>query len=294
MDLISTVFAPLCAGISVFCIVLYIVYVMEQVQLEKQAGDKTETRELPIFFKLFMPLTPNAMPIAKHESFDSYRGQVQEKILMAGYDNTIDADHFIALRVLITFFGILVCIGVSLLGQPLYGLIMLMVLFIMPQAWLKKTIEKRHLAIQKALPNVLDLLTLSVEAGKDFLTSMRDILSRRKTDPLGEELERTFREIQLGKKRVDALKDLVRRVQQPDLSSVMNAIIQADELGVSIAQLLKIQGDQLRMKRFQRAEKMANEAPVKMLFPVAIFIFPSVLIIMGAPLMMQAVQAMFK
>jgi len=294
MDLILTVFAPLCAGISTFCIILYIIYVMEQLQLEKQYGDKKEKRELPILLKLFMPLTPNVIPIATHESFDQYREQLKEKILMAGYDNTIDADRFISLRILITIFGVLTCVGLSLLGEPIYGLLLLLGAFIYPQIWLRKTIDKRHLSIQKALPNVLDLLTLSVEAGKDFLTSMRDILARRKQDPLGEELERTFREIQLGKKRVDALKDLVKRVQQPDLSSVMNSIIQADELGVSIAQLLKIQGDQLRMKRFQRAEKMANEAPVKMLFPVALFIFPAVFIILGAPLVMQAMQAIFK
>jgi tight adherence protein C len=98
----------------------------------------------------------------------------------------------------------------------------------------------------------------------------------------------------LGKKRVQALKDLVKRVQQPDLSAVMNSIIQSDELGVSIAQLLKIQGDQLRMKRFQRAEKLANEAPVKMIFPIALFIVPAVMIIMGAPLVMQTMKALFK
>jgi tight adherence protein C len=167
-------------------------------------------------------------------------------------------------------------------------------MYIYPDVWLKKTIQKRHLSIQRALPNVLDLLTLSVEAGKDFLTSLRDILARRRRDPLGEELERTFHEIQLGKKRVQALKDLVKRVQQPDLSAVMNSIIQSDELGVSIAQLLKIQGDQLRMKRFQRAEKLANEAPVKMIFPIALFIVPAVMIIMGAPLVMQTMKALFK
>ena len=87
---------------------------------------------------------------------------------------------------------------------------------------------------------------------------------------------------------------MVKRVKQPDLSSVMNSIIQSDELGVSIAQLLRIQGDQLRMKRFQRAEKLANEAPVKMIFPIAMFIFPAVMIIMGAPLLMQITKVLFK
>lgn len=294
METITDFLAPLCAGISVSCTFLYIIYVLERVQVEKQSRDEFEKRELPILLKLFMPFTPNVMGIVKNESFDTYRSRVNEQILMAGYDNTIDADHFIALRVLVSIFGVIACIGLSIGGEPLYGVIILLVFYIYPQTWLRKTIAKRHIAIQKALPNVLDLLTLSVEAGKDFLTSLRDILARRRRDALGEELERTFREIQLGKKRVEALKDLVRRVQQPDLSSVINAIIQADELGASIAQLLKIQGDQLRIKRFQRAEKMANEAPVKMLFPVALFIFPSVLLIMGAPLAMQAIQAIFK
>ena len=294
MQTVTDFLAPLCAGISVSCTFLYIIYVVEQVQLEKQAGDEYEKRQLPVLFKLFMPFTPNVMGIARSDSFTNYRKRVHDEILMAGYDNTTDADHFIAIHILLTGFGILVCIGLSFAGEPLYGFIMLLVFYIYPHAWLKKTIAKRHLAIQKALPNVLDLLTLSVEAGKDFLTSLRDILARRRKDALGEELERTFREIQVGKKRAEALKDLVRRVQQSDLTSVINAIIQAEELGVSIAQLLKIQGDQLRIKRFQRAEKMANEAPVKMLFPVALFIFPSVLLIMGAPLAMQAIQAIFK
>ena len=293
MELISNILAPLCAGISASSILLYFIFVLELVQVEKKE-DQRELRELPILFKVFMPFTPTFISFAKHESFDSLRKRLTEQLMMAGYDNTIDANHFIALHFLTTGFGILTCVGFSILKHPLYGFVVLLLMFMYPQTWLKKTIQKRHLSIQKALPNVLDLLTLSIEAGKDFLTSLRDILLRRKTDPLSEELERTFREIQLGKKRTDALKDLVRRVQQPDLSSVINAIIQADELGVSIAQLLKIQGDQLRIKRFQRAEKMANEAPVKMLFPVALFIFPSVLLIMGAPLIMQAVQSIFK
>jgi tight adherence protein C len=168
------------------------------------------------------------------------------------------------------------------------------VLYIWPGVWLRKSISRRHLQIQKALPNVLDLLTLSVEAGKDFLTALRDILHRRRThDALHEELERTFHEIQLGKPRRQALRELSQRVRQPDLSAVINAIIQADELGVSIGQLLRIQGDQFRIKRFQRAEKLANEAPVKIIFPVVVFIFPAVFIIVLGPLMLQAAKTLF-
>ena len=149
----------------------------------------------------------------------------------------------------------------------------------------------RHLEILKALPNVLDLLTLSVEAGRDFLTALRDIVMRRKLDAIGEELRRSLHEIQLGKTRQEALHEMSLRVNQPELTTVLNSVIQADELGVSIGQLLRVQGDQLRAKRFARAEKLANESPVKILFPIIIFIFPAVFIVLMGPLMSQALKS---
>ena len=174
----------------------------------------------------------------------------------------------------------------------LSGLLLGVAFAFYPTLWLKQIVARRHLSILKALPNVLDLLTLSVEAGKDFLTALRDIMARRKVDPLGEELNRVLHEIQLGKGRQTALKEMSERVRQPELSSVVNAIVQADELGVSIGQLLRIQGDQLRNKRFVRAEKLANEAPVKILFPVVVFIFPSVFIILIGPIVYQALRTL--
>ena len=146
--------------------------------------------------------------------------------------------------------------------------------------------------ILRALPNLLDLLTLSVEAGKDFMSSLRDILQRRKMDALNEEWMRTFQEIQLGRKRTEALRDLSKRVRQPDLTSVVNAIIQAEELGVSIGQLLRIQGDMLRNKRFSLAEKLANEAPVKIIMPIVLFIFPAVMLILIVPLGLKVFRLM--
>ena len=281
----------LCTGISITCAMIYFIETLQAVKLEAQ---DEEVKELPVLLRIFMPLTPNFLPLARSQLFRDSHKQLNEKIVMAGYENVIDAERYIALRCIITIFGLLIGVTMMASGKVLPGIILCLLLYAYPALWLKATIQKRHLAIQRALPNVLDLLTLSVEAGKDFLTSLRDILARRKRDPLGEELERTFHEIQLGKKRADALKDLVKRVQQPDLTSVINAIIQSDELGVSIAQLLKIQGDQLRTKRFQRAEKLANEAPVKMIFPIALFIAPAVMIILVAPLLMQTMHTLFR
>ena len=142
----------------------------------------------------------------------------------------------------------------------------------------------------KALPNVLDLLTLSIESGRDLLSSLRDILARRQMDPLGEELNRTFNEIQLGRQRSEALRALAKRVKQVDLSATVNAIVQAEEFGISIGQLLRIQGDMQRNKRFAMAEKLANEASVKIIIPVVLCILPAVFIVLMGPLLFQALR----
>lgn len=154
---------------------------------------------------------------------------------------------------------LLIVLGMAA-GQILICLALALLFAVYPGVWISSTIRKRQLSIMKALPNVLDLLTLSVESGRDLLSALRDILARRKVDPLGEELLRTFQEIQLGRKRTDALRALTLRVRQADLTAAINAIIQAEELGVSIAQILHIQSDMQRNKRFMLAEKLANEA----------------------------------
>jgi len=234
------------------------------------------------------------MPLANAESLKGMRAKAQEQINMAGYDQAISGEQFIALRLLLLI-GSLVFLALMFMAQQqLSGLLILFVGVIYPSTWLRGLVRRRHLSILKSLPNVLDLLTLSVEAGKDFLTALRDIVGKRKMDALNEELMRSLQEIQLGKPRQKALKEMADRVQQPELASVVNSIIQADELGVSIGQLLRIQGDQLRGKRFSRAEKLANQAPVKILGPVILFIFPAVFIILMGPILMQAMKSLVR
>ena len=140
---------------------------------------------------------------------------------------------------------------------------------------------------------LLDLLTLSVEAGMDFMSALQRNCERRKLDPLNEELIRMTSEIQVGTPRRVALRNMAARVRQPDLSSVAYALVQADELGVSIGSILRIQSDQLRSRRFDRAEKMANEAPVKLLGPLMLCIFPAVFVILLGPILSQAVKNIF-
>ncbi len=293
MDTLSSLIAALCAGISAGCLLLLSMDLLQKIHLDKNLEEE-QSKQLPILIKIFMPLTSNLVPLLRGGMFDAMKISGRNQILMAGYDQLITDEQFLAVKLLswLTAF-------VSAVFFLSYGLVPLAfvcgILFLAyPDIWLKSTVKARHLEILKALPNVLDLLTLSVEAGKDFLTAMRDILAKRKLDALGEELKRTLHEIQLGKTRATALKDLVHRVQQPELTSVINAIIQADEMGVSIGQLLRIQGDQLRNKRFARAEKLANEAPVKIIFPVVLFIFPPVIVLLMAPIILQALKTLVR
>lgn len=292
MNLILQGLAALCWGATAFAGSWYLLLVFSQLEVEKR--QETERRRLPLLFRLLLPLTPNLRFIAAAPTFATARQKHGERLQMAGYDEQImDGETFVAIQAISTGFGLILLIFNALLKHPFCGVAILAVLYLWPEVWLRKTVARRHLEIQKALPNVLDLLTLSVEAGKDFLTALRDILQRRRVrDALHEELARAFHEIQLGKPRRQALRELAQRVQQPDLSAVVNAIVQADELGVSISQLLRIQGDQFRAKRFQRAETLANEAPVKIIFPVVIFIFPAVFIIILGPIILQAAKTL--
>ena len=289
IDFMMMVAAAVAAGISVTCLTLLLFELLQGIEVDRKLGTNAPKR-LPLLLRLFMPFAPNFRFIATWDSLTTTRRQTEEKIAMAGYSEAVSADDYIAVRSLMGIFGALLMLFCLFSGKITVGFILLGCFLFYPQAWLNSVIKKRHLEILKALPNVLDLLTLSVEAGRDFLTALRDILERRRMDALGEELSRTFHEIQLGKSRRDALRELAMRVRQPDLTSILNAIIQADELGVSIGKLLRIQGDSLRNKRFTRAEKLANEAPVKILFPVVTFIFPAVMIILMVPILLKAAR----
>ena len=140
---------------------------------------------------------------------------------------------------------------------------------------------------------MLDLLTLSVEAGMDFMSALQRTTEARRIDELGEEVLRVVREIQLGTPRREALRQMARRIDLPDVRSVVNALVQADELGVSVGAILRIQADQIRQRRFERAERLANEAPVMLLFPLLFFIFPSVFLILLGPVVYRLFQQFF-
>ena len=292
MDQILMLSASVCAGICAAAVVLLIAEMISAIDVEKaQFGE--DARHIPVFFRIFLPFTPNFRRLCSSESLAGTMKKLREQLAMAGYEQVLTAEQFMTVRILFGALGVLFTILFFASDNAMAGILVLFCAVLYPQVWLRSLITKRHLQILKALPNVLDLLTLSVEAGKDFVTALRDILGRRPADELGLELRKALHEIQLGRPRQTALKEMTQRVRQPELTSVMNAIVQSDELGVSIGQVLRIQAEQLRAKRFARAEKLASEAPVKILFPVALLIFPAVFTVVIAPMLMRALE-MFK
>ncbi len=288
-----TLLAAICTDLSAGCLFLLIADLVAMVEVDSVTyAEGEDPRKLPLIFRMFMPLASNVSFLTKREALAGFRKNTLELLQSAGVDQLITPEQYLGVRFLMLLMGILLMFLMTIADQGLCGLLILLLMVLYPDTWLKKMVRVRHLSILKSLPNLLDLLTLSVEAGKDFLTALRDILSRRPSDVLGDEFKRALHEIQLGKQRQQALRDLANRVHQPELTSVINSIIQSDELGVGIGQLLRIQGDQLRHKRFARAETLANEAPVKILFPVVLFIFPSVFIILVGPIVNQALNTL--
>jgi tight adherence protein C len=266
-------------------------YLTAEKLMEFKLQKRDTTVQLPLMFKIFLPMIPQFLPFVQRPTLAPTITACEVKLTQAGLDQEFTGEEFVCLRVIYAiFFFVLGLFFVTLPGTlfAMLGLFTMVFAVIFPQLWLISQIKSRHRSIQRALPNVLDLLTLSVEAGRDFLTALKDVLRHREEDALGFELERVFREVQLGKQRREALKAMGKRVGQPDLMSVVDALVQADELGVSLGAILRILGDQMRQKRFHQAEKLANEAPVKLLFPLMCFIFPAVIIIMLGPILLKS------
>ena len=264
-------------------------------------GRKTE-RKIPLIFRLLLPFVSNLSRVVNRPAFAKSRETADQMIVASGLEGLLSGSEFIALKILVplvcgsawalaVFAPAMLDAETFLTGNTvLIAMLGFLYFYAYPLMWLRSTLKKRHFAIMRALPFVLDLLTLSVEAGMDFMSALQRNCNSRRLDPLNEELIRMTREVQMGISRRVALRNMAERSRQVDLKAVSFALIQADELGVPIGPILRIQSDQLRQRRFDRAERLANEAPVKMLGPLLLCIFPAVLIVLLAPILLQAVK----
>lgn len=164
--------------------------------------------------------------------------------------------------------------------------------FILPMLWLRSKTRRRQYEIVRGLPDALDLLTIAVEAGMGFDGAMQKLADKWDTE-LSKGFSKVVQEMRLGIPRREALKNMERSMGVPDVTTFVAAIIQAETLGVSIAKILRVQSDQMRIKRRQRAQEMANKAPIKMLFPMVFLIFPALFIILLGPAVLILMETNF-
>lgn len=208
---------------------------------------------------------------------------------LAGTPYNWSAATFMAVRVGATvLFAFVVFVFMTRFGQGGFGRRLLFALggaalgYFLPVMWLRAKVDRRKDAVIKKLPDALDLMTICVDAGLTFNAAMQKV-DQKWDDPLANEFGRVIYEMQLGKSRRQALKDMSDRMDVPDVTSFLAAVLQADQLGVGIGKVLRIQSEQMRVRRRQRAEEKAQQAPVKMMFPMVFLIFPSIFVVLLGP-----------
>jgi len=259
---------------------------------------------LPFSERIIYPVARKLGELAVRFTPQNALQSTARKLELAGNPGKLDPTMFLSLQFIVALFfgGILIfvfTIGGSTfpLGQRFLiiagGFLMG---FFFPQLWLTSRIGRRQKDVRRAMPDALDLLTICVEAGLGFDAAMAKVSEKWESE-LSLAFSRVIQEIQLGKIRREALRDMADRLGIPEMTSFVAAVIQSEQLGVSMAKVLRIQSDQMRVKRRQHAEEEAHKAPVKMLIPMALLIFPSLMITLMTPaairLLNSALSGMF-
>jgi len=226
-----------------------------------------------------------------------WKTQMQVQLRHAGSPFGLSVNEWIVwnLLIFILFSGLSVLIVPYLPGTStwLVALGLAGLGLAIPHVYLKRLIDQRQLSIRQGLPDLLDLLTVSVEAGLGFDQAMGKVVEKT-NGPLADEFRLTLQEVQMGKSRREALRDLGLRTGVEGVINFTNALIQADKLGVSLGNVLRVQSDDIRRKRRQEAEEKAMKAPIKLLFPLIFFIFPSLFIIILGPAAINIISVLLK
>jgi tight adherence protein C len=222
--------------------------------------------------------------------------KVRQQLVLAGNPYNMGTSEFMGARMMAMVmlggaaFGLSILMGAEPMGMLLYPAVMALVGYLLPVFWLRGRIKKRQKIILKTLPDAIDLMTISVEAGLAFDGAMQRV-AEKWNNALSWEFQRALSEMRVGKSKREALHELVQRTGVPDLSTFVASIVQADQLGVSISKVLRIQSEQMRIRRRQRAEEQAHKAPILMMIPMVFLIFPATYIVILGPAVPKIMQA---
>jgi tight adherence protein C len=248
---------------------------------------KPGNQKASIIEKNFAPLIKKSLAVVRKILPANLTESVRVRVELAGIQDTLRLDIFLAIKFFLPFVLLFTWIFMILFLEvsPLVriGVALLVPLtYMLPDYYLKRKISKKQEDVRKSLPNALDLLTISVEAGLGFDQALYKVSSNCK-GALGEEFKRTLKEMEIGVARKDALRNLSKRTDVPELNTFIFSIIQADIFGISIGKVLRIQAGEMRVKRKQAAEEKGMKAPVKLIFPTILFLFPALMVIILGP-----------
>ena len=266
-------------------------------QLGQMTAKDLQELELqqPFFDRTIKPLAGRLSGAVARITSSSFTERTEKRLAMAGNPGDMKVSDWLGIKVIASGvgFGVMFIMFGVLGGDVVQGLLMALlgagIGYIGPEFWLGGRVRKRQKGIILQIPDALDLLTISVRAGLGFDAALGKVVEKMK-GPLVDEFRRALAEVRVGKARREALRDIVPRTEVQPLTNFIGAIIQAEQLGVSISKVLQVQSEQLRIERRQRAEEQAAKAPIKMLFPLVGCIFPSLFVVILGPALILIMQ----
>jgi tight adherence protein C len=283
-------FIPLLIGLLFGATVLLAMYSLGRLKSEVPGEDREYMDPLPPLLRMAWPLVRFLefhvcafLPTAALE-------RTHERLQRTGVGYLMTAEQFFALRILSVFavFGFVYYASAVLGGgspQVMIGAILLG--FFFPRIWLNDVQQRRIKAVQRSLPVYLDFVTMAVESGLNLTGAINQAMEKGPHGPLRHEFFLVVRDLRSGLSRADALRRMEGRLRMPEITSFVGTVIQAERMGARLGSALRAQSEQRRTERFQRAEKLAMEAPVKLIGPLMMFIFPVTFIVLGFPIAMK-------
>lgn len=298
MNTASLLLAALLAATAAALACWYAWRYLSGVRLPKVA-DRSYMDPLPALVRLVWPLVAFYLQLIRDQLGEKLLLATQARIDSAGLRYTLRADEFIALRFAFATLGLgvgaLFALGQlnETIGMPFAFNVFLAFSagalgYLYPGAWASAQKKRYTSGVMRALPGYLDMITMCCEAGLNLNGALQQAVSKGPDGPLRRELERVLREMRAGVSRTEALRSMAERMDNPIITNLVSNIIQSELMGASLAVTLRSISELRRVERFQIAEKAAMEAPVKMIFPLVIFIFPVTFLIIAFPLLIKA------
>lgn len=274
--------------VSVSCLLMFLA--IRNIKEAVPEDDRSYMDPLPPMLRLAWPLVRLFAFYVGERLPTDWLERYQNTIRRSGVAYLMSADEFVGLKCLgaaaaIAIAGLILSTLEAL--DPLYLGLAGVVGWVLPSLSLRDLRKKREKEILRALPTYLDFLTMAVQAGMNLSGALQQAVEKGPEGPLRGELNKVVRDVRAGMSRIDALKAMAERLDIREVNTFVTAVAQSDKTGASIGDTLKVQADQRRTERFQRAEKLAMEAPVKLIFPLVVFIFPMTFLVLGFPIAMK-------